>query len=74
MSRAKIENATQRQVGAHKPFCAAEPPGFPCIKGMHVRARARRYNSEQISGLRCLGIEHLSAPCLPPRHLQRWPH
>jgi hypothetical protein len=70
MRRAKIENETQRHIGADKPFCAVEPPEFPCVTG--VRALPQRHQSARDSGLRCLGLEHMSAGCLPPRRVQRW--
>ena len=70
MPRVKAENETQRHIGAHKPFCAVEPPEFPCTTG--ARVLPRRPQSARDSGLRCLGFEHMSAGCLPPRRLQRW--
>jgi hypothetical protein len=70
MRRAKTENETQRHISVNKPFCAVEPPEFPCVTG--VRALPRRRQSARDFGLRCLGLEHMSAGCLPPRHVQRW--
>jgi hypothetical protein len=70
MPRAKTENETQRHISVNKPFCAVEPAEFPCVTG--VRALPRRQQSARDSGLRCLGLEHMSAHCLPPHRLQRW--
>ena len=70
MPRAKVENETQRPMSADKPFCAVEPPEFPCVTG--ARALPRRLQSARDPGLRCLGLEHMSAGCLPPRRVQRW--
>jgi hypothetical protein len=70
MRRARTENETQRHIGVNKPFCAVEPPEFPCVTG--VRALPRRRQSTGDFGLRCLGLEHMSAGCLPPRRVQRW--
>ena len=71
MPRAKIENETQRHISVNKPFCAVEPPEFPCVTG-GARALPRRHQSASNLGLRCLGLEHMSAGCLPPHRVQRW--
>ena len=70
MPRAKTENETQRHISAEKPFCAVEPPQFPCVAG--VRALPRRHQDTRDSGLRFLVLEHMGAGCLPPRRVQRW--
>jgi hypothetical protein len=70
MPRAKTENESQRHISVNKSFCAVGPPEFPCVAG--ARALPRRHQSARDLGLRCLGLEHMSAGCLPPRHVQRW--